>query len=107
MLNDVLAAKFPVLNGQINEGWQSHLKRPIHVDDILQPPSAGENGYEEEEVEWLQMTVPYYLYISQISQEQLDEKGITVSRHVKFLRSNSQNGNCEVHAPMPTDGKRS
>ena len=56
-LNDELAAKFPVLNGQINEGWQAHYKRPVHTNDILQPPSTGENSYEEEEIEWLQKTV--------------------------------------------------
>ena len=31
-LNDDLAAKFPTLNGQINEGWLVHYKSPIHVD---------------------------------------------------------------------------
>jgi hypothetical protein len=43
-LNDELAVKFPVLNGQINEGWQAHYKRPVHINDILQPPSTGENS---------------------------------------------------------------
>ncbi len=56
-LNDVLAAKFPLLNGQINEGWQAHYKRPVHVDDILRPSSVGENGYEVQEIEWLGQTV--------------------------------------------------
>jgi hypothetical protein len=56
-LNNELAAKFPVLNGQINEGWQAHYKRPVHINDILQPLSTGENSYEEEEIEWLQKTV--------------------------------------------------
>ena len=60
-LNDELAAKFPVLNGQINEGWQAHYKRPVHINHILQPPSTGENSYEEEEIDWLQKTVQYYV----------------------------------------------
>ncbi len=63
-LNDELAAKFPVLNGQINEGWQhwqAHYKRPVHIKDILQPPSTSENSYEKEEIEWLQKSVRYYV----------------------------------------------
>jgi hypothetical protein len=39
-LNDEMAAKFPVLNGQINEGWQAHYKRPVHIKDILQKTYA-------------------------------------------------------------------
>ncbi len=54
-LNDELAADFPVLSGQINEGWQAHYKCPVLINDILQPPS--ENSYEVEEIEWLQKTV--------------------------------------------------
>lgn len=46
-LNADLAAKFPILNGQINTGWQTHFKRPIHVDQILQPPTLSELGWEE------------------------------------------------------------
>jgi hypothetical protein len=64
-LNDDLAAKFPVLNGQINEGWQAHYKRTVQINDILQPPSTSEKSYEEEEIEWLQKTVRYY--VSQMS----------------------------------------
>jgi hypothetical protein len=59
--NDELAAKFPVLSGQINEGWQAHYKHPVHINDILQPLSTGENSYEVEEIEWLQKTVRQYV----------------------------------------------
>ncbi len=34
-LSDELAAQFPVLNGQINEGWQAHYERPVLINDIL------------------------------------------------------------------------
>jgi hypothetical protein len=60
-LNNDLAAKFPVLKGHINEGRLAHYKRPVDVNDILRPPSAGENGHEEEEIEWFQQTVRYYV----------------------------------------------
>ncbi len=53
-LNNDLAVKFPVLNGQINEGWQAHYKRPVHINDIiLKPPRTSENSYEEQEIEWI------------------------------------------------------
>jgi hypothetical protein len=82
-LNDELAAKFPVLNCQINAGWQAHYKRPVHMNDILQPPSTGENSYEEEEIEWLQKTERYY--VSQMSEEQQEEKGITAAQARRIL----------------------
>jgi hypothetical protein len=82
-LNDELAAKFPVLNGQINEGWQAHYKRPVHINDILQPPSTCENSYEDEEIEWLQKTVRYHA--SQMSEEQREEKGITAAQARQIL----------------------
>jgi hypothetical protein len=40
-----------------NQGWQAHYKRSIHVEDIRRPPSASENCYEVEEIEWLEQTV--------------------------------------------------
>jgi hypothetical protein len=82
-LNYELAAKFPVLNGQINEGWQAHYKRPFHINDILQPPSTSENSYEEEEIEWLQKTVRYS--VSQMSEEQREETGITAAQARRIL----------------------
>jgi hypothetical protein len=83
-LNDELAAKLPVLNGQINEGWQEHYKHPVHINDILQPPSTCENTYEEEEIDWLQKTVRYY--VSQMSEEQREEKGITAVQASRILK---------------------
>jgi hypothetical protein len=83
-LNDELAAKFPVLNGQINEGWQAHYKRPVHINHILQPPSTGEKSYEEEEIEWLQKTVRYY--VSQMPDEQREEKCITAAQARRILK---------------------
>ena len=84
-LNDELAAKFSVLNGQINEGWQAHYKRPVHINDILQPSSTGENSYDVEEIEWLQKTVRYY--VSQMSEEQREEKDITAAQASRILDS--------------------
>ncbi len=52
-LTEELAAEYPILNGQINAGWLAHYQRPIHVDNILQPRTTGEFGWDEEEVEWL------------------------------------------------------
>ncbi len=45
----------------------AHSVRPVHIDDILRPLSTRENGYEEEEIEWLQRTVRYN--VSQMSEE--------------------------------------
>ncbi len=58
-LSAELAAKFPVLNGQINTGWIAHYKKPINVNQILKPPTIGELGYDK--VEWLEQTVRYYV----------------------------------------------
>ncbi len=49
----------------------------------MQPPSTGENSYEEEEIEWLQKTVRYY--VSQMSEEQREEKGITAAQARRIL----------------------
>ena len=85
-LNDDLAAKFPDLNGQINEGWQAHFQRPIHVEEILQPPRTGKNGYNDEEMHWLQQTVRYY--VSGMPQGQLDETGISSKMKSRILKFN-------------------
>ena len=74
-LNAELAAKFPVLSGQINTGWIAHYNKPIHVDQILQPPTVGEMGWEVEEVEWLEQTVRYY--VEAMTPEQQLELGIS------------------------------
>ena len=74
-LNAELAAKFPVLSGQINTGWIAHYNMPIHVDQILQPPTVGEMGWEVEEVEWLEQTVRYY--VEAMTPEQQLELGIS------------------------------
>jgi hypothetical protein len=74
-LNAELAAKFPVLSGQINTGWIAHYNKPIHVDQILQPPTVGEMGWEVEEVEWLEQTVRYY--VEAMTPQQREELGIT------------------------------
>ena len=74
-LNAELAAKFPELNGQINTGWIAHYKKPIDVDQILKPPTDGELGWEDEEVEWLEQTVRYY--VEAMTPEQRAERGIS------------------------------
>jgi hypothetical protein len=74
-LDAELAAKFPELNGQINTGWIAHYKKPIHVDQILKPPTDGELGWEDEEVEWLEQTVRYY--VEAMTPEQRAERGIS------------------------------
>ncbi len=83
-LNAELTAKFPVLNGQINTGWIAHYKKPIHVDQILKPPTVGELGWEDDEVEWLEQTVRYY--IEQMSPEQQSELGITPEQARRILK---------------------
>ena len=83
-LNAELAAKFPELNGQINTGWIAHYKKPIHVDQILKPPTVGELGWEDEEVEWLEQTVRYY--VEPMSQEQGSELGITPEQARRILK---------------------
>jgi hypothetical protein len=83
-LNDDLAAKFPILNGQIDEGWQAHYKRRVHINDIVQPPSTGKNSHEEEEIEWLQKKTVRY-YVSQMSEVQREEKGITAAQSRRIL----------------------
>ena len=60
-LNEELAAKFPILNGQINQGWQAHYNSPIHVDQIMKPPNTGELAWDDEDKEWLAQTVRYYV----------------------------------------------
>ncbi len=67
----------------LNEGWQAIYKRPFHINDILHPPSTCENSYEGEEIEWLQKTVRYY--VSQISEEQREEKGFTAAQARRIL----------------------
>jgi hypothetical protein len=74
-LDAELAAKFPELNGQINTGWIAHYKKPIDVDQILKPPTDGELGWEDEEVEWLEQTVRYY--VEAMTPEQRAERGIS------------------------------
>jgi hypothetical protein len=83
-LNAELAAKFPVLNGQINTGWQAHYKKPIHVDQILRPPRLGDLGWKDEEVEWLEQTVRYY--VGAMTREQRSELGITPERARQILK---------------------
>ncbi len=82
-LNAELAAKFPVLNGQINTGWIAHYKKPIHVDQILKPPTIGELGWEDDEVEWLEQTVRYY--VEPTTREQRSELGITTEQARQIL----------------------
>jgi hypothetical protein len=82
-LNDELAAKFPVLNCQIYEGWPAHYQRPVHINDILQPPSTSENSFEEKEIEWLQKTARYY--VPQMSEEQREEKSVTAAQARRIL----------------------
>ncbi len=36
------------------KGVLAPYKRPVHIGDILLSASTCENGYEEEEIEWLQ-----------------------------------------------------
>ncbi len=86
-LNAELAAKFPVLNGQINTGWQAHYKKPIHVDQILQPPRIGELGWEDDEVEWLEQTVRYY--VEPMTREQRSELGITPEQARRILKKST------------------
>lgn len=83
-LNDELAAKFPILNGQIHAGWQAHYKRPIHIDQILQPPTTGEFGWGDEDMQWLVQTVRFYL--SSMSTEQLEERGIKPERARQIIK---------------------
>ena len=83
-LNAELAAKFPVLNGQINTGWQAHYKKPIHVDQILRPPRLGDLCWEDEEVEWLEQTVRYY--VGAMTPEERTELGITPDRARQILK---------------------
>ena len=85
-LNAELAAKFPVLNGQINTGWQAHYNKPIDVDQVLKPPRLGDLGWEDEEVEWLEQTVRYY--VGAMTPEERTELGITPdrARQIKFSR---------------------
>ena len=42
----VSADKYPILNGQINDGWLAHYNSAIHVNEILKPPTTGEVGWE-------------------------------------------------------------
>ena len=83
-LNEELAAKFPILNGQINEGWQAHYNSPIHVDQIMKPPNTGELAWDDEDKEWLAQTVRYY--VSSMSEEQLEERGITPDKAKLLLK---------------------
>jgi hypothetical protein len=86
-LNAELAAKFPVLNGQINTGWQAHYKKPIHVDQILRPPRLGDLGWKDEEVEWLEQTVRYY--VGAMTPEERTELGITPERARQLLKKDT------------------
>ena len=83
-LNAELAAKFPVLDGQINTGWQAHYNKPIQVDQILKPPRIGDLGWEDEEVEWLEQTVRYY--VGAMTPEERTELGITPERARQILK---------------------
>ena len=87
-LNEELAAKYPILNGQINAGWLAHYKRPIHVDQILQPTTTGQLGWDQDEVDWLVQTVRFY--VSSISEAQRDEKGNTPERARQILKTRKE-----------------
>ncbi len=75
----------PSFNGQINTvtGWIAHYKKPIHVDQILKPPTIGKLGWEDDEVEWLEQTVRYY--VEQMTREQQSELGITPEQARQIL----------------------
>ena len=87
-LNEDLAAKFPILNGQINEGWQAHYKSPIHVDQIMKPPNTGELAWDDDDKAWLAQTVRYY--VSSMSVEQREERGITADKARLLLKGQVQ-----------------
>jgi hypothetical protein len=86
-LNAELAAKFPVLNGQINAGWIAHYKKPIHVDQILKPPTIGELGWEDDKVEWLEQTVRYY--VEPMTRKQRSELGIRPEQARQILKKST------------------
>ena len=94
-LNAELAAKFPELNGQINTGWIAHYKKPIDVDQILKPPTIGELGWEDDEVEWLEQTVRYY--VEAMTPEQRAELGITPDQARRILKK----GTDKVRRALP------
>ena len=60
--DDELATKFPAPCGQVNAGWQAHFKCPMALDDILAPPTTGENSYDDEEMTWLYQSAKYYTH---------------------------------------------
>jgi hypothetical protein len=90
-----LAAKFPELSGQINTGWMAHYKKPIHVDQILKPPTVDELGWEDDEVEWLEQTVRYY--VEAMTPEQRAELGITPEQARRILKK----GTDKVRRALP------
>ena len=94
--NAELTAKFPVLNGQINTGWQAHYKKPIHVDQILRPPRQGDLGWEDEEVEWLEQTVRYY--VEPMTREQRSELDITPEQARRILKKCTDKVRCALPA---------
>ncbi len=77
-----LAAKFPVLNGQINTGWIAHYKNPI--DQILKPPTICEQGWKDDEVEWLEQTVRYY--VEPMNPVQRSELSVTPEQASQILK---------------------
>ena len=71
--NEKLQEKYPVLWGQINRGWQFHFKRPIQFLDVMATQTHGD-GYDEEERDWMNQAAKHF--ISNMTPEQLEEKGI-------------------------------
>ncbi len=56
-LSEELGNKFPKLKGQVHAGWQAKFKKPITMDQFLDPPSEMDAfKFTQDEEDWLQCT---------------------------------------------------
>ena len=74
-LSEELGAKYPKLKSQVHAGWMHAFKRPITMDQLLDPPSEFNFKWTEEEEDWFDVTKQ--TLVDQMSQEQREGMGIT------------------------------
>ena len=87
-----LGHKFPKLKDQVHAGWHAKFKKPISMDQLLDPPSEILDAFKfnEDEDDWLQCTAQ--TLVMAMSLEMREECGIN-QRHLDKLG---------IHAPSPS-----
>lgn len=76
-LSEELGDKFPKLKGQVHAGWLAAFKTPINMDQLLDPPSAIDFNFSDDEDDWIHCTMQHL--VDALSEEQREGLGITAA----------------------------